>query len=73
MTSEADHELTEERSYPLTKLTSTIVALAKNAESHSSRVTVPTEESADDLQSSLTRIVKAIVRAFGRSADSYEY
>ena len=72
MTSEADHEVTEERSYPLTRLTSTVGALAKDSEPHSSDVTEPAVKSSDNLWSSLTRILKAIVEAFGRNA-SNEY
>ena len=82
MTSEADHEVTDERSYPPTRLTSMIFASAKNADSHSSSdLTVPPEEcadvmvplgkNADNLRSSLVRILQAIVEAFGRNADEY--
>jgi hypothetical protein len=69
MTFEVYHEVTEERRFPLIRLTSAIVALAKNAESHSSDATVPTGKGSDKLRSSLTRSVKAFVEAFGRSAD----
>jgi hypothetical protein len=72
MTSEADHEVTEERSYPLTRLTST-VALAKDSEPHSSDETEATEKSSNNLRSSLIRILKAIVETFGRSVESYGY
>jgi hypothetical protein len=83
MTSESDHEAIEERNYPLTRLTSTIASFAKNTESHSSDVKVPPEECADVMvpqgkstdnpRSSLAGILKAIVEAFGRSADSSQY
>jgi hypothetical protein len=84
MTSEADHEVTDDGGYPLARSTSTIVASAKDAESHSSSdLTVPPEEcadvmvplgkNADNFRSSLVRILKAIVEAFGRNAESGEY
>ncbi|MGP8068876.1 MAG: hypothetical protein ACLP5V_03185 [Candidatus Bathyarchaeia archaeon] len=73
MTSEADHEVAEERSYPLTRLTSTVVALAKDSELHCSDVAIPADKSSDNLRASLTRILKTIVEAFGRSASNEYY
>ena len=84
MTLEADHEVTDERGYPLTRLTSIVVALAKNAELHSSsNLTVPPEECADvrvslgksidNVRSSLALMGKTIVKEFGRNAESEEY
>jgi hypothetical protein len=83
MTPEANREVTDERSYPLTRLTPTAVASAKDAESDSSDLTVPPEEcadvmvplgkNADNFGSSLVRILKGIVEAFGRNAESGEY
>ena len=79
MISEVDHEVTEQRNYPLTRLTSLassgywLIALAKNAEPHSSDAAIPSEKRSDKLRSSLTRILKAIVEEFGRNAESGEY
>jgi len=71
MTPEVDHEVTEERSYPPSRLMSTIVAHAKDSEPHPSDVTEPAEKSSDNLRSSLIRVLKAIAEAFGRGVDSY--
>jgi hypothetical protein len=67
MPSEVDHEFTEDRSYPLTRLTPTVAALAKDSESPSSDVTISAEESPDNFRSSLNRILKAILEAFGEA------
>jgi len=82
MSSESNREITDERSYPLTRLTSTVVAFVKDACSSSdltvspeecADVMVPLGKSADTLRSALARMVKAIVKEFGRNAESGEY
>lgn len=64
---------TEERTFPLTKLTSEVVAVAKAAELDPKDKRPATAASPRKRQLTLSKILKEIVRALGNSAESSQY
>ena len=61
----------EERSFPLTKLTSEIVVLTETLHAESDNKGTPTSANVErKRQSTLSRIVTEIVKAFAKSAES---
>ena len=64
---------TEERTFPLTTLTSEVVAITKAKESEPKKKKPSTSANPRMRKLTISKILEEIVRAFGNSAESSQY